>query len=245
MSRIVIVAATGGVGRHLLRRSVLAGHRVTAVVRSPQRLAGELARLGAEAVASEPVGDAGQTVQPVRVVRADMAAPEAEVLRDAVGGADVVLSGLGARRGVEAGVASRGTAALVEAMIQTGVRRIVAVSAASVGTVPSPLRPDPPRHNPGDGVVMRHVFAPISKALFRPHYADLALMEDVLEASGLEWTVSRPPRLLNVRLRRAYRTAVDVNVRGGLFIARDDVARHMLAMSTDPATIGHRVGIAY
>lgn len=223
MSRIVIVAATGGVGRHLLRLSVRAGHEVTAVVRSPERLAGE----------------------PVRVVRADLSAPDPAALLDAVTGADLVLSGLGARSGAEAGVASRGTAALVEAMTAAGVRRIVAVSAASVGTIPSPLRPHPPRHNPGDGPMMRYVFAPISKALFRPHYADLALMEDVLEASGLEWTVSRPPRLLDRRLRRRYRTAMDVNVRGGMFIAREDVARHMLEMADDPRTIHHRVGVAY
>jgi putative NADH-flavin reductase len=223
VSRIVIVAATGGVGRHLLRLSVRAGHEVTAVVRSPERLAGE----------------------PVRVVRADLSAPDPAALLDAVTGAELVLSGLGARSGAEAGVASRGTAALVEAMTAAGVRRIVAVSAASVGTIPSPLRPHPPRHNPGDGPMMRYVFAPISKALFRPHYADLALMEDVLEASGLEWTVSRPPRLLDRRLRRRYRTAMDVNVRGGMFIAREDVARHMLEMADDPRTIHHRVGVAY
>jgi uncharacterized protein YbjT (DUF2867 family) len=70
-------------------------------------------------------------------------------------------------------------------------------------------------------------------------------MEDVLRDSDLDWTVSRPPRLLERRLRTAYRTARDVNVRGGLFIARADVARHMLAMVDDPATVGHTVSIAY
>jgi putative NADH-flavin reductase len=223
VSSIVIVAATGGVGRHLLRLSTAAGHDVTALVRTPQRLAGE----------------------PVRVVRADLNTPDPAALRDALTGADVVLSALGARSGAEAGVASRGTSALVTAMQDTGVRRIVAVSAASVGTIASPLRPHPPKHNPGDGPMMRHVFAPISKALFRPHYADLAIMEDILQASDLDWTVSRPPRLLDHRLRRTYRTAIDINVRGGMFIAREDVARHMLAMAWDPSTIHHRIGLAY
>ncbi|MDP9794252.1 putative NADH-flavin reductase [Catenuloplanes nepalensis] len=219
--RLTILAATGGVGGHLLRQAVAAGHEVTAVVRDPARLA----------------------IAPAHVVTADLAS--GVDLRAAVDGADAVLSGLGARSGAEAGVASRGTRAVVAAMHATGVRRIVVVSAASVGTVASPGRPQPPRHNPGDGFLMRHVAAPLAKAAFRRHYADLALMEDVLRDSGLDWTVSRPPRLLEVRLRRHYRTAVGRNVRGGAFIARADVARHMLDVLDRPETIGQNIGIAY
>ncbi|MCD5352068.1 NAD(P)-dependent oxidoreductase [Kineosporia mesophila] len=223
MSHLVIVAATGGIGRHILTQALDAGHDVTAVVRNPDALRGTAAR----------------------VVRADLTAPDPDVLLDAVAGTDAVLSGLGARTGREAGVASRGTRAIVAAMATARVRRIVVVSAASVGTVPSPLRPDPPRFNPGDGPMTRLVFAPVAKALFRPHYADLAIMEDLLRSSALDWTVSRPPRLLNRPLHATYRTATDINVRGGTFISRADVAHHMLAMLDDPATIGHAVGVAY
>lgn len=152
--RLTIVGATGGIGSRILVQALAAGHEVTAVVRNPARL---------------PDG-------PVRVVTADLSAPGPLDLRPAVDGADAVLSGLGARSAAEAGVASRGTRALVEAMRATGVRRIVVVSAASVGTVPSPGRPNPPRHNPGDGFFMRHVAAPLAKAAFRRHYADLALL---------------------------------------------------------------------
>jgi putative NADH-flavin reductase len=221
--KLTILAATGGVGRHLLRQAAAAGHDVTVVVRNPARL---------------PATDA-------RVVVTDLAAADPALLRGALDGADAVLSGLGARSGAEAGVASRGTRAVVGAMRETGVRRIVVVSAASVGTVPSPGRPDPPRHNPGDGFLMRHVAAPLAKAAFRRHYVDLALMEDVLRESDLDWTVSRPPRLLEVRLCRAYRTAVGRNVRGGAFIARADVAHHMLAVLDRPETFHRDIGIAY
>ncbi len=221
--KLAVVAATGGVGRHLLSQSLAAGHDVTAVVRNPQRLTGS----------------------PARIVRCDLADPQPGVLEDALTGADAVVSALGAPTGADAGIASRGTRALVDAMRATGVRRLVAVSAASVGTVPSPGRPNPPRHNPGDGIVMRHLIAPVAKKLFAPHYRDLAVMEDLLRDSDLAWTVSRPPRLLDRRLRPHYRTAVDRNVRGGLFIARADVAAHMLAVLDDPATIHHTLSIAY
>ena len=223
--RLTIFAATGGIGREMLVQALAAGHDVTAVARRPEQLAG----LG------------------VRVVGTDLADADPAVLRSAVGGADAVLSGLGARTAGDAaaGVVRRGTQAIIKAMQETGVRRLVVVSAASVGTVASPGRPHPPRYNPGDGLVMRHVIAPIAKALFRRQYADLALMEDAVRASGLDWTISRPPRLLDRRLRRRYRTAYEKNVRTGMFIARSDVAAHMLAVAAQPATVGHVIGIAY
>src|SRR5919201_6812433 len=172
--KLTIFAATGGIGRQLLEQAVAAGHKVTAVVRNPDKLSVS--------------GD-------VRVVTADLADADPAVLEAAVDGADAVLSGLGPRSRSEAGIASHGTRAIVQAMQATGVRRIVVVSAAPVATVPSPGRPKPPRHDPGDGFLMRHLLSPLVKAVFRETYADLALMEDVLRDSGLDWTVIRPPRL--------------------------------------------------
>ncbi|WP_211277750.1 NAD(P)H-binding protein [Couchioplanes caeruleus] len=96
-----------------------------------------------------------------------------------------------------------------------------------------------------DGPVTRHVLAPVAKKLFHRHYVGLAITEDELRDSDLDWTVIRPPRLLHHRLRRRYRAAVDINVRGGMFVARADVARHMPAVVDDPSTFAHTVGIAY
>jgi hypothetical protein len=94
-------------------------------------------------------------------------------------------------------------------MRATGVRRVVVVSAAPVGTVASPGRPHPPRHDPGDGPVTRYVAMPLVEAVFRPVYDDLALMEDTLRDSGLDWTVVRPPRLTDRPATGTYRTALD------------------------------------
>jgi uncharacterized protein YbjT (DUF2867 family) len=166
--KLTIVAATGGIGRHVLDQAVAAGHEVTAVVRNPNNLS-----------------------QPVRAVTADLATPDPAALHAAVDGADAVLSGLGPRSNAEAGIASRGTRAVVAAMQATGARRLVVVSAAPIGTVPSPGRPKPPRHDPGDGFFMRHLFSHVAKTLFREHYADLAVMEDLIRDSGLDWTIVR------------------------------------------------------
>jgi len=64
---------------------------------------------------------------------------------------------------------------------------------------------------------------------------------DAVRASGLDWTISRLPRLLD----RRYRIAYEKNVRTGMFIARSDVAAHMLAVTGRPATVGRVIGIAY
>jgi putative NADH-flavin reductase len=220
--KIVIIAATGGIGRQLLDQAVAAGHDVTAVVRSPHKLTGEH----------------------IRTVAADLAKPDPAVLESAITGADAVVSGLGARSKAEAGVAERGTRAIVEAMRTTGVRRLVVVSAAPIGTVASPDRPRPPRHDPGDGFFMRHLGARFARTAFRSHYSDLARMEDVVRASHLDWTISRPPKLTNKPLTGRYRTAIGRNVRGGFSVSRADVAHHMLRALDQPETIGQTVGIA-
>jgi putative NADH-flavin reductase len=221
--RLTIFAATGGIGRQLLEQAVAAGHQVTAVVRDPGKL-------------SVP-GD-------VRVVAADLADADPAVLESAVDGADAVLSGLGPRSNAEAGIASHGTRAIVQAMQATGVRRIVVVSAAPIGTVPSPGRSKPPRHDPGDGFLMRHLLSPLAKAMFREHYADLALMEDVLRDSGLDWTVIRPPRLTSKPPTGRYRTADGRNLRRGVFASRADVAHLMLGVLHQPETLKQAIGIA-
>lgn len=223
--KLTIFAATGGIGRHLLEQAVAAGHDVTAVVRNPRSLIGWEGR--------------------ARVVTADLAAPDAEVLASAVADRDAVLSGLGPRRPrSEAGVTSRGTKAIVAAMQATGVKRLVVVSAAPIGTVPSPGRPNPPKHDAGDGFFMRHLGSRFARAMFSAHYADLALMEEVLRGSDLDWTVSRPPRLTDKPVTGDYRTAYGRNVRGGSKVSRADVACHMLRVLDQPETIRQTIGIA-
>jgi len=225
--KLTIFAATGGVGRQLLAQAAAAGHDVTAVVRDPQKLA-------------QTAWDA------VRVVTADLDAAESAHIESAVSGADAVLSGLGARTfaDADAGVTWRGTRAIVDAMAASDVRRIVVVSAAPIGTVPSPGRPNPPQHDDGDGFFMRHLFAPFARSAFRRQYADVAHMEDVLRDGGLDWTAVRPPKLTGKALTGEYRTAIGRNIVGGWSISRADVAHCMLRVLEQPETIGQTVGLA-
>jgi putative NADH-flavin reductase len=220
--KLTIFAATGGIGHQILEQAVAAGHDVTAVVRNPGNLAGG-----------------------VRAIRADLATADAETLAPAVAGADAVLSGLGPRSKAEYGIVTTGTRAITGAMQATGVRRIVVVSAAPVGTVPAPGRREPPKHDPGDGFFMRHMLSPMVKAAFGKSYADLAQMEDELASSGLDWTAVRPPRLTSKPLTGSYRRAYGQNVKRGVFISRADVAHLMLAVLGEPGTVKQVVSLAY
>jgi putative NADH-flavin reductase len=221
---ITVFGATGRTGAQIVRQAIDAGHRVTAVVRDPVGLTG---------------------AQPWRVVTASVRTAPDDVLTGAVSGADAVLSALGPRSRADTGIAEAATTAIVRAMKAADARRIIVVSAAPVSTTPSPGRPRPPRHDPGEGFVMRTVLTPVIQRVLRDNYTDLARMEDVLRASGLDWTSVRPPRLTDGPRTGRYRTAIEQNLRGGVRIARADLADLMLTAIARPDTFGHALGIAY
>jgi putative NADH-flavin reductase len=208
---LTVFGATGGVGQEIVRQALGAGHRVTAVVRDPARL---------------PV-----TGERLEVVRSDLSDPEA--LRPAVAGRDAVLSGLGARRRADAGVATRLTRTVLRALEAEGVRRLLVVSAAPVG----------PR--PQDDPALDRAVRRIVSAVLKDVYADLRAMEAELERSATDWTIVRPPRLLDKPVTGSYRRVVGGFPRSGRFIGRADVAHAMLAMVEDPATVKQGVGVAY
>jgi putative NADH-flavin reductase len=220
--RLTIFAATGATGRQVLDQARTAGHDITVVVRNPAKLAFD-----------------------VRTVTADMTSPDPAALETAVSGADAVISALGPGAKSDAGIATLGTQAIVQAMKATDTRRIVVISAAPVGTTASPGRPHPPKHDPGDGFFMRHLLNPIITRVLRQVYVDLATMEDTLRDSGLDWTVIRPPQLTDKPMTGRYRTAYGQNLKGGTKISRADLAHLMLQAVHRPETIGKVIGVAY
>ncbi|HEY3557964.1 MAG TPA: NAD(P)-binding oxidoreductase [Kribbella sp.] len=113
--RITVFGATGGIGGHVVRQALDAGHKVTAVVRTSSAF--EL---------DHP------SLEVVRVPGLDAADP----LREAVDGSTAVISGVGARGRKDGPVASRSTKSILAAMDAAGVRRFVAVSAAPLGPTP-------------------------------------------------------------------------------------------------------------
>lgn len=211
--KITVFGATGGIGGQVAAQALDAGHKVTAVVR-------DSAALGLAHPSLEVVTVPGLT--------------DPEALRPALEASEAVISGVGPRSRKAGPVASNATRGILAAMEASGVRRLVAVSAAPVGPVPA-----------GESFANRRILLPFITALLRDTYADLAAMEDEIKRSPMDWTVVRPPKLVNKPLTGAYRTCVGGNVPRGSSISRADVAHLMLAVLDDPATIRQAVGIAY
>ncbi|MGW7683893.1 NAD(P)-dependent oxidoreductase [Kribbella sp. NPDC054772] len=113
---ITVFGATGGIGGHVVRQALDAGHKVTAVVRKSSVFEVE-----------------HPSLEVVRVPGLDAAEP----LREAVDGSAAVISGVGPRGRKDGPVASRSTKSILAAMQTAGVRRFVAVSAAPLGPIPA------------------------------------------------------------------------------------------------------------
>jgi hypothetical protein len=111
----------------------------------------------------------------------------------------------------------------------TGVRRLIVISAAPVGPAPA-----------GDPFVLRAIVTPIVKRIYRDAYADLAVMEQALARTDVDWIVVRPPRLTTVAPRGEYRTAFDAGLRGGA-----SIGRAMLGLAQDSRAGRHAVSVAY
>ena len=208
---VTVFGANGGVARLAVEQLLATGHEVTAVVRDAAKLAPRPG-LRIEAVS-------------------DLLRPQN--LADALRGADAVLSGIGPRSTKDGPVASTVTASIITAMLGTGVRRLITVSAAPVGDMP-----------PDEGLFGRLVLYPVARTLLRPVFSDLELMEKDMWASGLDCTAVRPPRLTNGPLTHKYRQRIGGSVPRGMVISRADTAHAMVAALGNPATIGQPVGVA-
>lgn len=165
------------------------------------------------------------------VVTADVTEPES--LRPVVTGRDAVLSALGAPNNRAAGIASRATRAIVRALDEEAVTRFLAVSAAPLGPVPE-----------GESLFYHRIVEPLVRHAFRDVYADLAVMEDIIRATALEWTVVRPPRLTDGPRTNRHRRQIGGNVARSHQISRADLAHAMLGMREEPATVRQTVGVA-
>jgi uncharacterized protein YbjT (DUF2867 family) len=113
--KITVFGATGGIGGHVVRQALDAGHKVTAVVRDPARF---------------------DVSHPALEVATVPGLTDPEVLRPVLEASDAAISGVGPRGRKDGPVSSSATRGILRAMEASGVRRFVAVSAVPVGPVP-------------------------------------------------------------------------------------------------------------
>jgi putative NADH-flavin reductase len=158
-------------------------------------------------------------------------APDRDAVVDVVSGADAVLSALGPRGAKTPDLLETAAGNIVAAMEKAGVRRLIAVSAAGafIGG------------DPGTGSVVKFILPRI----FAKTFADVRRMESAVAASGLDWTLVRPTRLVNSPGTGRYRVRPDYPPPGGGKIARADVAHFITGALTDNTWVGARPALAY
>jgi putative NADH-flavin reductase len=167
----------------------------------------------------------------LRVFKGDVLQPES--LPPALEGQEAVISTIGlayTRQPVH--LYSEGTRNIMSAMKAAGVTRLVVIS--SGGTAPGVVKENP------------FFFEHILKPLFRGFYDDMRRMEARVQESDLEWTLVRPPRLLDKPPRGTVREAVGAyGLKGGSKISRADLARATLDAMRRPDLVRAAVAVAW
>lgn len=162
------------------------------------------------------------------VVKGDAMQPD--TLTAPMQGQDAVISALGIAKEGPTTLYSQGVSNIITAMRAAGVRRILCISASGL---------DP-------GPWWQRVFAkPLLWRAFNGMYSDLVRMEALVQASGLDWTVVRPPRLSDKPRTGKYQVAVNAHLKSGFTLSRADTADYMVRHLDDRATYCGVVEIAY
>jgi uncharacterized protein YbjT (DUF2867 family) len=163
---VLVVGATGGSGRAAVAALVERGHEVTAFARRAstafERRPGVRPLDGDATVA----GDVDRAVRGQDAVVVTLGISEHPLRVRLLGSSGTPLE-----------VRSRGTAAVVAAMAEHGVRRLVVQSSYGVGETRDRLP-----------LSSRLVFA----LLLRPQIADHERQERIVRGSGLDWTLVQP-----------------------------------------------------
>ena len=143
---------------------------------------------------------------------------------------NAVLSSLGTGSDLrKTTIFSEGTAAILWGMAEAGVRRLVCVT--SGGTVDDPKEP--------------FLFRTVGRRLLRHIFADQRKAEDRIRASEADWTIVRPPRLLNGPKRGRYEVESEMPAGHSYEISRADLAEFMVREMVARKYVREAVGIGY
>ena len=161
MALVLVIGASRGIGLETVKAALAAGHRVRALARGAAAIAVEHAQL--EKVAADALNRSAVT--------------------RALAGVDAVIETLGAPHDFGTllsgtRVFSAATRLLIDAMRETGIRRLVAVTGLGAG--------DSRGHG---GLLYDAIAFPL---VLKRIYDDKDVQEQMIRASGLEWTIVRP-----------------------------------------------------
>jgi putative NADH-flavin reductase len=156
---------------------------------------------------------------------------DSAALADAILGHEAVLSGFGPRVPIakeDTNLLRNFATALTAAMHRTGVQRVVVISTAFLFK----------------DAIMPPAYL-FGRLFFPGVVADASAMERIFEASGLDWTILRPPQLTDKTHTGKYRVREAHLPPFGFKISRADVADCFLKTAADPASIRKVLGVSH
>lgn len=200
--KLVIFGATGLLGQRLVEQALAQGHHVTAFARNAALLP-DRPRLHAFE---------GNVLDPERVTAA-------------LNGQEAAIVALGGdrnnvRKASSVGspsIRTRGTKNIVAAMEETGVRRLICVSAYGVG----------------DSRKRGCLYSALVWSILKPVFLDTEQQEEIVRTSSADWTLVRPSQLTDTPATGKYRVGLDLRLGLSARVARADVADFMLQQLTD------------
>jgi len=205
--KVIVFGGTGTIGRLVVEQAAEQGHEVTLLTRNRALV--------------------GPPDPRVHVVEGDVF--DARAIAPVIAGHDAVVVTLGGGR--KGGVRARGTAAIIEAMRATEVRRLVVLSLIGVGDSRQQL----------NFFWKRLMFG----LLLRGAYADHVEQERLTRASGLDWTIVRPGSFTDGPRTGSYRRGFGPQEKTTLKVSRADVAEFVVEQLTDDTWLRQAPSLAY
>jgi len=198
---VTVFGGSGQIGRLVVADLLAAGHKVTAYVRNPAKLGIDNAKL--------------------TTVTGELS--DAQRIRQAVRGADAVISALGPslKRGAKGTPVTDGTQNVVAAMSAENVRRYIGLATPSV-----PDERDQP-------TLKAKVLPLIAGTMFPNALTELVGMTQAVTQSGLDWTIARITRPTNGKPKGTVRAGFLGCDNVGSAMTRADIAAFLIAQLTD------------
>ena len=203
MATVLIIGASKGIGLEALKQALSAGHSVRALARTASQI----------------------KVEHPRLEKIDGDALDSSTVRHALAGVDVVIQSLGMPAGPDlifgsVKLFSEATRILVDAMKESGTRRLICVTGFGAGD------------SRGRGGLLAF------SLLLGRAYDDKDVQEQIIRRSGLDWIIARPVILTNGPKTDAYRVLADPRDWRCGFISRADVADFIIKQIDDDSYLG-------
>ena len=146
---------------------------------------------------------------------------------------EAVVSCLGIPKIQQTSLYSSGIRNIINNMERSGLKQLICISSGALDIPPN------------SSFIMTFLLKNVLQRVYKPIYADMRVMEEIIKNSGLDWTIVRAPKLTDGKATGTYKNITGLPLRGIPKISRADLAAFMLTHLTDSGTIKSTIEIAY